>query len=380
MPRNPRRWTPQEDRILLEECRHLFSEGKKTGTSISRSNVSNAIANRNNKDCRKCWSKLIGLKKDMWAVSEDERLLERVQKYGSQWVLVTKTVETRNSDYPWLDHNEWTSEKDAQLMAAVKCHGTNWKDIKILEFPMRLTTNLKNRHIALLRQSSKMPSVYPNEGEAPEPSMEWLSIEQEMSENFNYGSDEGEYLGSDYNESPFTSTSASSFQNSHTFERSPSVSLTASTIPTSARSGIDHFPQDWELPSRLDPVETASTYYTPIESSFELKFSHKTDIQSTLWKNISDCEPCIPELSAFTMSSPPSQQTNCNTSQTSDGMRFGEASHQESNKLPQSVASDVSSNVPQMVLTVDNPDPQTMTSILEVLTKAKSKATITINS
>lgn len=74
------------------------SDGKKTDTAISWTSVSNALANRNNKDCRKRWCKLAGSKKGSWALSEDERLLEGVQKYGSQWALVAKTVETRNSD------------------------------------------------------------------------------------------------------------------------------------------------------------------------------------------------------------------------------------------------------------------------------------------
>lgn len=74
------------------------SEGDKTDSTISWSSVSNAIPDRNNKDCRKRWYKLTGAKKGLWAASEDERLLEGVRKYGSQWTQVAKTVETRSPD------------------------------------------------------------------------------------------------------------------------------------------------------------------------------------------------------------------------------------------------------------------------------------------
>lgn len=74
------------------------SDGKKTDTTISWASVSNALPDRNNKDCRKRWFKLTGTKKGSWALSEDQRLLEGVQKYGRQWAMVAKAVETRNSD------------------------------------------------------------------------------------------------------------------------------------------------------------------------------------------------------------------------------------------------------------------------------------------
>lgn len=128
MPRSPRRWTPQEDRILLAKGRQLckcrldlvdtagsnhsspVSEGEKTDSTISWSSVSSAIPDRNNKDCRKRWYKLTGANKGLWAVSEDERLLEGVRKYGSQWTQVAKTVETRSSDRTY--HNLGTGEQD----------------------------------------------------------------------------------------------------------------------------------------------------------------------------------------------------------------------------------------------------------------------------
>ena len=73
-------------------------ELKATDTAISWSTVSNAIPDRNNKDCRIRWYKLTGAKKGFWSASEDKRLVDGVQKHSNQWALVAKVVETRNAD------------------------------------------------------------------------------------------------------------------------------------------------------------------------------------------------------------------------------------------------------------------------------------------
>jgi hypothetical protein len=193
------------------------------------------------------------------------------------------------------------------------------------------------------------------------------------------GSDDNDYLENDYNESSHTSASTSPFQNNRTLECSLTGSLVTVTTPTSANSGDYYFPLDWELPSHLEPVQTANLYYPPFENFLELTFSHATDVESAICRDVNDCEPYIREFSTLSMSSPPSQQANLNTSQTSGGMRSREALNQESNQLPQIVTSNVLSSMPQMTLTIDNPDPRTVASILEVLTKAKSKVTISMN-
>jgi hypothetical protein len=194
------------------------------------------------------------------------------------------------------------------------------------------------------------------------------------------GSDDNGYLENDYNESSHTSTSTSPFQNSRTLECSLSGSLVTDTTPTSANLGHYYFPLDWELPSHLELVQTANLYYPPFENFLESTFSHATDVEFGLCRNFNDCEPYIPEFPTLSMSSPPSQQANLNTSQNSGRMISREALNQESNQLPQSVTNNALSRMPQMTLTIDNPDPRTVTSILEVLTKAKSKVTISMNS
>lgn len=121
MRRSPRRWTAQEDVVLLEKAKQQID----SPTGISWGSVSNAIPNRNNKDCRKRWYKLTGTKKGFWTASEDERLMEGVQKYGSQWVRVAEVVGpgTRNPDrryrtifknLNWLLETRLTYKQSAQ--------------------------------------------------------------------------------------------------------------------------------------------------------------------------------------------------------------------------------------------------------------------------
>lgn len=183
-----------------------------------------------------------------------------------------------------------------------------------------------------------------------------------------------DYLEGDYNESSHTSISTFAFQDNLIIECNSSGSLVTDTTSTSANSDLYHFP-----PSHLDVVQTAIPYYTPFENFHESTFSYTTNAESGLWKGINDCIPYVPESPKLTIPSPLSQRTNFSPSQTCDSMIPEEALHQESDQLPQSVASHVSSNSPQMTLTIDNPDLQTMTSILEVLSKAKSKVTMTMN-
>lgn len=97
MPRSPRRWTPEEDRVLLRKWKQQ-RECLGPDTTISWSSVSKSIANRNAKDCRKRWSKLTSARKGLWTASEDKMLLEGVENFGPQWVRVAKLVGTRNAD------------------------------------------------------------------------------------------------------------------------------------------------------------------------------------------------------------------------------------------------------------------------------------------
>lgn len=191
--------------------------------------------------------------------------------------------------------------------------------------------------------------------------------------------DDGDYPESDQNKSSHAPASASPFHHDLTLSSRPFSSLVTDTT-TSSSLGHCHLPLEWEFPMPLDLVQPTDPRYTSLETFLESTFSHTSGAESAPWKDVNDCEPFIPHSPTLTTSLPQSQREKISTSQTPDGGRPGKSAHQESTQLPQSAASNASSSEPQIIMTIHNPDPQTMTSILEVLTNAKSKVAISINS
>lgn len=81
------------------------------------------IPGRSNKDCRKrWWNSLAGsTAKGAWSPEEDKRLIEAVEKYGTDWIKVAGAVGTRCSDQcsghwrhvlnPNINYCDWTPEE-----------------------------------------------------------------------------------------------------------------------------------------------------------------------------------------------------------------------------------------------------------------------------
>ncbi|GME55937.1 hypothetical protein CC86DRAFT_411498 [Neofusicoccum parvum] len=165
MLRAVKKWTPEEDDLLLQKVALLSSQGKaKDWTAIA-----SAVPGRSNKDCRKRWCNHLvgGLRKGPWDPSEDRRLAIGVKEYGVQWPLVAEEVGTRSADQcakrwqhsldPTLDHSKWTEEEEEKLLEVVETHGRAWKQIQTQYFPGRATNNVKNRYVTLTRKR-KSPS------------------------------------------------------------------------------------------------------------------------------------------------------------------------------------------------------------------------------
>ncbi|KAJ4168744.1 hypothetical protein NW754_010672 [Fusarium falciforme] len=357
MPRSPRRWTPEEDRVLLDKVKQLFTDGAKNDTTISWATVANALPDRNNKDCRKRWSKITGAKKGSWSLSEDEQLLEGVQKFGRQWAMVAKGVETRSADQcakrwqhcldPSLDRSEWTGDQDARLVAAVRRYSTNWKDIKKFEFPKRSTTNLKNRpgHRLVVGRAGVFDGV----------SMD--------------ASEDGDDVEDD--QSPDSYPSISTYPFDDILGGTPS-GPSATDMMTIDSSDPYQYLLDWTVPSHADLVQSATSYYPALDGFLGSTYDHNANIDPSLGRDANG-DNFIPGFPTQT----PSQFESIDVSRISDGIRSGEPSRQGASR-ERRAASNVAS-CPQMTLTIDNPDPQTMTGILEVLAKANSKVTISMN-
>lgn len=207
--------------------------------------------------------------------------------------------------------------------------------------------------------------------------MDWLPFGLEMSDGMVVdGIDDADYSEGDQDNGPHAPDSACPLHHDLSLALSPFSSLETETT-ASASSGHCHLPLDWELPPP-DLVQPAGSRYAPLETFLESGFSHAGSAEPASWRDPNHCEPYMPHLPSPTTSLPTSQQANLSTSHTPDDKRADNSSHQESTQLPQSAAGHTSSSAPQMIVTIDNPDPQTMTSILEVLTKAKSKVAISI--
>ncbi|KAK7702767.1 hypothetical protein SLS57_011205 [Botryosphaeria dothidea] len=160
MSKTVKKWSPEEDEILLQQVTLLSSQGKaKDWTAIA-----SAVPGRSNKDCRKRWCNHLvgGLRKGPWDPSEDRRLAIGVKEYGVQWPLVAEEVGTRSADQcakrwqhsldPSLDRSKWTEEEEEKLLKAVEKHGRAWKLIQTEYFPGRATNNVKNKYVVLTRK------------------------------------------------------------------------------------------------------------------------------------------------------------------------------------------------------------------------------------
>ncbi|KAI1122065.1 hypothetical protein F5Y10DRAFT_271450 [Nemania abortiva] len=168
--RHPRRWTVDEDEVLIQQIEQQKIISQQTGRPWNWNSVAAFLRERSNKDCRKRWCKLKakdpqqGQRAGPWAADEDQKLIDAVQAVDRKWTLVSERVGTRNPDQcakrwqhcldPSLDRSEWTQEEDTRLMTMVpqSSDKISWRDLAVL-FPGRSTTNMKNRHIALTRRN-----------------------------------------------------------------------------------------------------------------------------------------------------------------------------------------------------------------------------------
>ncbi|KKK18303.1 hypothetical protein P175DRAFT_0461054 [Aspergillus ochraceoroseus IBT 24754] len=168
-----RRWTATEDTLLWE----LYQIQEKVPTGKCRkvnwNEIARQIPGRSNKDCRKRYYNRFtgGLRKGSWTPEEDERLTALVERYNYRWAMIAQKMETRNADQcskrwhhclnPELERSPWTDHENQLLLAAVKTHGSSWKDIQKYHFPTRSANNIKNQYTILSRRITEAVPVRP---------------------------------------------------------------------------------------------------------------------------------------------------------------------------------------------------------------------------
>ncbi|KAG7118479.1 Myb-related protein B like [Verticillium longisporum] len=175
-PRQPKRWTEEEDAILHEEAIKQAS----LGPIKDWHRIAAKLANRTNKDCRKRWFNKVrgGLRTGPWSEDEDQKLRQAVEKYGQRWTLISQEFGSRSSDQcakrwqytldPKLGHRQWTSGEDHLLLELVQSFGHDWKFICQQHYPSRSRTDVKNRYTILNRRlAAGAPGESPSEVASP---------------------------------------------------------------------------------------------------------------------------------------------------------------------------------------------------------------------
>ncbi|KAI1452422.1 hypothetical protein F4805DRAFT_30213 [Annulohypoxylon moriforme] len=157
MARLRRRWTAEEDTLLRRAVENATTQGR----PLLWRDLAKSVPGRSNKDCRRRWwnSLADGTTKGPWCEEEDERLIEAVRKYGTNWSRVSRAIRSRNPDQcsshwsqvldPGINYCDWTPEEDANLLHAVLTHSTNWATIAASHVPPRTRLALKNRYSTL---------------------------------------------------------------------------------------------------------------------------------------------------------------------------------------------------------------------------------------
>jgi hypothetical protein len=142
-------WKPEEDAMLTQVIMEIGEEWVR---------VAAMVLGRNNIQCCKRWVESVdpNVERRGWTVEEDTKLTGAVNKCGKEdWVAVAalvpgrKNIQCRKGWVDSLDPNitlgnqgKWTVEEDTKLVDAVNKHGSNWVAVAVL-VPRR--TNIQCR-------------------------------------------------------------------------------------------------------------------------------------------------------------------------------------------------------------------------------------------
>ena len=101
------------------------------------------------------------MKRQRSTSKEDSELLNLVEKYGQNWILISSLMKNRNKKQakerffyflsPELNKGSW-KEEDILLLKKVNEYGKKWQILRNF-FPQRSNTSIKNRYAFLNRKS-----------------------------------------------------------------------------------------------------------------------------------------------------------------------------------------------------------------------------------
>lgn len=145
--KNQRKWTKEEDYMLVHFARHY---GEKRWKDISMQFV--------NKNALQCFSRYKrirpGIIKGSWRKEEDEQISDLVKKHGKCWSKIAKVMSTRNGKQirdrflnvldPEIKKGKFTRAEDIKLVTLFNQLGARWATIAKF-FPSRTADMIKNR-------------------------------------------------------------------------------------------------------------------------------------------------------------------------------------------------------------------------------------------
>ncbi|KAI8140753.1 Homeodomain-like protein, partial [Fennellomyces sp. T-0311] len=128
-------WTPEEDN-LLRLAVQLYGDKTEKWAKIAA-----CVPGRTNKNCRKRWFHSLdpSLRKGAWTDEEDQLLREGVMRFPNQWSKIADMLEGRTDDQcakrwresldPSIDRSDWTPTEDQRLMEKYEEYGSQWQKI-----------------------------------------------------------------------------------------------------------------------------------------------------------------------------------------------------------------------------------------------------------
>ncbi|PYH48580.1 uncharacterized protein BP01DRAFT_389179 [Aspergillus saccharolyticus JOP 1030-1] len=205
--------------------------------------------------------------------------------------------------------------------------------------------------------------------------MAWLSAEQGEAKEMTPQAvlDAHERSDGAYTEGLDALTSVSHVQLDHVLKCAPpSLFMLGTPAPVTVSTSFPCAPA-WELSTQSEVPETDPLCSSPSNGTMVSSWDHLA-----LWGTITEGDTDLLNMLRHpAAASSPEQQATSNQD-LSRPERGSKPSPSDSGWTPQDVIHDPTSSVPQMILTVENPESETMAKILEILIQAKIKATTSI--
>ncbi|KAE8356816.1 Homeodomain-like protein [Aspergillus coremiiformis] len=392
MPRAPQKWTPGEDKLLCREVHNQLTEGRVRDWR----SIATKIPGRTNKDCRKRWHNVLsgGLNKGYWTEEEDKLLTQAVQTRGETWTVVADVVKTRSADQcakrwkqcldPQLDRSEWTELENRRLMEACAVKGRRWKEIQMEHFPTRSRNSIKNQHTILTRRYNKLKKLREaQDATSAAPGPEDTSLSPSPSEDsgdnsIDSSSDDDSGVGNG------STRESSEIQEPQIVDHGVTMSMNPTDIiefPTQVATGHHGFVHgsSWGMAGTLsgDPWGLPSVGETDGTTVFfggmmpEFHAVPPCALPSVNFEDANSCKDCIcPSLLSPTEEFP-SEYGQSDTFFDDSSMSAMETEEQTILSLRETMAR--GKGCGKIVLTVEEPDNNTVESLVQIAFSSKSR-------